>query len=224
MPVVDAAEDTLPGSRGVSGDTTELRQLRHHTKNSLQRLIAQLSEASFQCECREERLFVEGLVRQIKLSAAISDALFGLTHMPEPFPERLRSLVESLRTFYTDGAQTVRLEIVIPPGLTMSQNREDLILRLIHELAVNAFKHGMHMRLVGKISILISRRVDGGLFLSVINDGWKISEQASPGEGLGIVRELVCAEGGDMKFTMQPHTNFQIILPPERGRYAAGPA
>jgi two-component sensor histidine kinase len=196
-------------------DPVEFRQLRHQTKNALQRILMQVLEAPELSGSRAERRLADDIARRIELSANVSDALFGFTKRPAPLPLRLRSLSESLFGLYTDGTQTIRLQVVVADSASMSHRRQDTIVRMVHELVVNALKHGMHMRLVGHISIRIDTRADGTLLLVVANDGWQINAGSSLGDGLGIVRELAQAEGGDMRIITRPHSTFEIRLPGE---------
>ena len=59
-------------------DALGMRLLRHHTKNALQRLIAQIANSDLRATPGGEAL-AEDLERRIRLSARVSDALFGLT-------------------------------------------------------------------------------------------------------------------------------------------------
>jgi hypothetical protein len=85
----------------------EIRRLRQQTKNALQRVLIQVIDTPALCGSRERLRIADDIVHRIKLSVAISDALFGLTRRPEPLPERLKSLSESLIVLHTDEAQTI---------------------------------------------------------------------------------------------------------------------
>ncbi|HTU52511.1 MAG TPA: ATP-binding protein [Acetobacteraceae bacterium] len=174
--------------------------------------MIQVLEAPGLHESREGRRLADDIARRIELAAAISDALFGFTGSLEPLPMRLRSLAESVIALYADATQIIRLEVaaadVCPP------DREDVILRIAHELVGNAVKHGMHMRLLGRISVRLAREA-GMAVLSVANDGWRMEEPARFGEGLALVEDLVRAEGGTVRAKTRPQTLIEVRLPCE---------
>jgi two-component sensor histidine kinase len=197
-------------------ESSEFRQLRHQTKNALQRIMIQVLEAPGLRESRDGRRLANDVARRIELAAQISDALFGFTASLEPLPVRLRSLAESVITLYADATQIIRLEMAVadvcPPG--RPTGREDAILRIAHELVGNAVKHGMHMRLLGRITIRLAREA-GMAVLSVANDGWRMEDPACFGEGLALVEELARAEGGTVRIRARPQTLIEVRLPCE---------
>lgn len=196
-------------------EATEFRQLRHQTKNALQRVLMRVSDSARFDESREgQRIFLD-VARQIRLSVAISDALFGMTRSLPPLSERLRLLGEAVIELHTEEEQTIHLDILAPAGRLVSRRRQDAILRIAHELVANAAKHGMYMRLLGHVSVRLADEASGSVILSVTNDGWRMETAAAHGEGLDIVEELVRAEGGDMVIRTFPETDFEIRLPPE---------
>ena len=193
-------------------ESGEFRQLRHQTKNALQRIMIQVLEAPGLRESREGRRLADDIARRIELAALISDALFGFTGSLEPLPERLRSLAESVIALYADATQIIRLEIAVTDACP--RGREDTILRIAHELVGNAVKHGMHMRLLGRISVRLAREA-GMAVLSVGNDGWRMEEPARFGDGLALVEELARAEGGTVRLRTRPQTLIEVRLPGE---------
>ena len=60
----------------------DMRQLRHHTKNALARILAQVS--SQLSNSSASRRVANDVERRVLLTASISDALFGLTRTPGP--------------------------------------------------------------------------------------------------------------------------------------------
>lgn len=202
--------DRRPPAAGAS----ELRQLRHHTKNALQRILAQVLEAPGLLDNARSQCLARDIERRIKLSAAISDALFGLTRAPGPFAARLQTLCRSVVDLYADPAQIIRLDVTLeaacPPG------NESLLLRIVHELVGNAVKHGMHMRLIGRITVRLAEDLDGWAVLSVANDGWRLDDKVSMGDGLDLVDELAAALGGTMRLRAEPITTVEVRLPLSR--------
>ena len=217
-----AAPDGLSSRRNV--EPIEFRQLRHQTKNALQRILIHVLEAPGVSENLENQRLAHEVARRIELAAAISDALFGFTRSLEPLFVRLQSLAESVIALYTDTTQIIRLDVTAMDG--WSPEREETILRIAHELVGNAVKHGMHMRLLGRISVWLFREAGGSTVLSVANDGWQMENPTRFGEGFELVEELARAEGGIVKVMTYPQTVVEVrlpdgkIRPPERSRVA----
>jgi len=163
------------------------RQLRHHTRNTLQRVLIEIHEFAARTDASRDRHLLEQVENRIRLSVEISDALFGITREPAAFPERFRALCRSLLALFADAAQHLRLDIALegtcPPELEMAA------LCATNEFVVNAVKHGMHMRLIGRISVSLTCCAES-VGLVVIDDGWGPAATPKPGQGFGIARAL----------------------------------
>lgn len=218
MPTLCAGAKPRPATYRPSSEANELRQLRHQTKNALQRILIHVLEVPELDKHCEGRRIAQDVARRIVLSATIADAMFGLTHALEPLPERLRSLSESVIALYADTTQIIRLDVIVADHAGLSRDRETSILRIVHELVANAVKHGMHMRLLGHISVRLARGTDGSVVCSVVNDGWRIEDQALHGDGLDLVEELVQAAAGEMRIKTKPQTTIEVRLPREGAR------
>lgn len=200
----DGAEIGLRAD-GCSADPAAFRQLRHQTKNALQRIIGEVGKVRNLQDSPRGRRLVQEVERRVLLASAVSDALFGLTRAPGPLPERLLLLGESVVELLGDPDQTIRVEVAAEgacPGPL-----HDAIVRVAHELIGNAVKHGMHARLLGRIRIgLVSAPtagsgtaragVGGWTRLTVADDGWGPGRSIVAGEGLQIAEEMARAGGG----------------------------
>ncbi len=168
-----------------------MRQLRHQTKNALQRIIAQVARSDLRATAAGNALADE-IERLICLSARVSDALFGFTACPAPFPARLANLCEATVKLVADPEQTIKVNVVVdgscPPAL------EATVVKVAHEMVVNAVKHGMHMRLVGQVAVRVRSQGNEATILRVSDDGWGLGDGA--GEGLALMRCLAEREGG----------------------------
>ena len=228
MPSLRGAAKTSLASDRPSAESNEFRQLRHQTRNALQRILIRVDEVPRLAESREGRRIADDVRRRIVLTAAISDALFGFSERLGPLSARLRLLSESVIALYGDATQTIRLDVAVSDAEDLSCGRETAILRIAHELVANAIKHGMHMRLLGRVAVRLAREAGGALVLSVANDGWRMEEPARFGEGLGLVEELARLEGGELRVRTRPETMIEVRLPhraPQAQRpYAPGAA
>ena len=169
----------------------DMRQLRHQTKNALVRILAQVS--SELSNSGASRRIADDVERRVLLTASISNALFGLTRAPGPFSDRLTELCEAVVELMSDDGQclviTCDLQEPVPPS------HHETLLRVAHEFVGNAVKHGMHVRLVGRIVVKVVRS-GAETAMTVADDGWGFSSAPRPGEGMSVSAELAHAVGG----------------------------
>ena len=170
----------------------DFRQLRHQTKNTLAAIMLRVSQCLEVGGCPDLAAEVE---RRIILATRISNALFGLTQAPGPLAGRLHSLCTSMVSLLGDSTQEIATTVDVQPGVPA--NLEALILRAVHELVGNAIKHGMHMRLIGRIQVALTSGLDGTV-LVVSDDGWGYGRRFLPGEGLQLVEALAQPFGGQV--------------------------
>ena len=174
-----------------SAEALAMRQLRHQTKNALQRIIAQVAKSDLRATPAGAALADE-IEHRILLSARVSDALFGFTACPAPLPARLAALCHATVELLSDQEQTIEVDVAVIGSCPASL--EAIVVRVAHEMVGNAVKHGMHMRLVGRIAVRVRSQGNGSTVLQVSDDGWGLGDGA--GEGLTIMRCLAERDGG----------------------------
>ena len=191
------------------GDPTAFGQLRHLTKNVLQRVVMELDRAAGRGGVTGT--LMTQLQQRILLSAGISDALFGLTSRPKPLAERLRALGAGVIGMLADVEQQIRLDVVVDGPCPDRQ--ADTIVRVAHEMLGNAVKHGMRRRLAGAIAVLVLVRA-GHVRLLVVDDGWGPGDW-SPGEGTALMHALAAqAGGGSVRMhRVGDQTMAELLLP-----------
>lgn len=192
-----AADDTMMDG-GMqppdnSGRDIDLRQLRHHTKNTLQRILGLIAAAPGLRDTPAGVKIMHDLEHRIGLSAAISDALFGLTDAPASIGERLRRLAGAMVDMMRDTDQMIRIGVSVR-GCCPARLRET-VLRSAHELIGNAVKHGMKGRPNGRITVRLVSDEDCTI-LSVMDNGWGFSGTPRLGEGLTLARRFAAKHGG----------------------------
>ena len=191
-----------------------MRLLRHQTKNALQRIIAQVSATELRATEAGSALADE-IERRIRLSARVSDALFGLTQSPGPFDARLDGLCQSVVALMSDGVQMIRTDVnvsgICPEAL------ETTVLQIAHEMVTNAIKHGLHMRLSGEIVVMFRGKRPGlppnGLSLEVRDNGWG-PEKAGFQEGLAVLQLLAQQQGGYVELVREPGWTISRLFIP----------
>ncbi|MFL1463006.1 ATP-binding protein [Roseococcus sp. DSY-14] len=174
-------------------DALALRQLRHQSRNALQRILADLSRLAGIQKSRNGQRLLREAERRILASAALSDALFGLTRAPGPLEERLRALAAATVRLMADPDQivdwTVEAPVPVPAAL------EEAVFGAAHELLANAVKHGLRGRMLGRLALRL-RAQPGILRLEVEDDGWGLAAPDGDGEGLALVRRLLLPHHG----------------------------
>jgi len=203
-------------ARGDQESECDFRQLRHHTKNVLQQILLQISQAQDLRATTCSRLLLADLQRRILLSAQISDALFGLTRSPASMSDRLRRLSESTIRLFADGTQVIRAEVTVVGACPVPL--QSLALRVAHEFVGNAVKHGMQARLVGTISVRLATGIDGRTALVVTDDGWGFDDSPIAGEGLKIAAELAASVAGTVSLRRTQVTMATLELPASAGQ------
>jgi two-component sensor histidine kinase len=174
----------------------DLRQLRHHTKNALQRIIGLITELPGLHDTPAGEKVARELEHRIVLSATISNALFGLTDAPASIVDRLRQLGGAVVDMMRAPDQAIRVGVSVrgccPPDL------REAVIRCANELIGNAVKHGMKGRPTGRIAV---RLVTEGTTttLSVVDNGWGFSGTPRFGEGLSLAQSFAERHGGSVR-------------------------
>lgn len=192
------------------GTDIDLRQLRHHTKNTLQRIIGLISDVPGLTDTPAGEKIARELEYRICLSATISNALFGLTHAPGSMADRLRQLAGAVVEMMQDPDQVVRVGVSIK-GCCPATLREAVV-RAAHELIGNAVKHGMKSRRNGRIAVRLV--TDGGLTtLTITDNGWGFEGTPTLGEGLSLARSFAEQAGGTLALDGTDGTVASLELP-----------
>lgn len=194
---------SCPSGRALDGDggegatdRTAFRQLRHLTNNALQRILCQVAQHGELRRIPESRRLCADIERRILLSAAIADALFGMTREPGLLPCRLGSLGEAVLGLLGDPDQLLSLAVSVEGRCPAAL--EDTVLRVAHELVGNAVKHGMRARLVGRVAVRLASD-ERRTVLTVTDDGWGCGDEPRRGEGLRLAQLLADGHGGSVR-------------------------
>lgn len=209
-PALNRLEYPRDGEVDEAGQEIDLRQLRHHTKNTLQRILGLISEAPGLCDTPEGEKIARELEYRIGLSATISNALFGLTSAPGSMAERLRQLAGSLVEMMRDADQVIRVGVSVrgccPAGV------REAVVRSANELIGNAVKHGMKGRPSGRIALRLVSDADCTT-LTVVDNGWGFVGTPRLGEGLALARGFAERHGGSLELEGMDGTVATLELP-----------
>ena len=213
VPVEALLQGVLPiPENDDRADDIDLRQLRHHTKNTLQRLLCVIAQTPGLCDTPAGEQMARELENRIALSATISDALFGLTRAPGSLADRLRSLGDSVIQMMSRPDQMIALDVSVrgacPSHLT------ETVLRVAHEFLGNAVKHGMVGRDEGRIVIRVEHQPRfRRLRVTVTDDGRGFTKQPLDGEGMSVARGLAERFGGTLRMWCDQGTVAMLDLP-----------
>jgi two-component sensor histidine kinase len=214
------APQTAPrlAERGAAAGGCDFRQLRHHTKNLLQRILLEIEQAQNTALTLCGRRLLADLQRRILLSAQISDALFGITLSPASMSKRLRVLSESTIRMLADATQLIRLDVSVSGDCP--EPLQHVALRIAHEFVANAVKHGMHARVRGTIDVHLATGRDGSTRLVVTDDGWGFRGTPAAGDGLQIAGDLAASARGTISLQRTHVTVAELLTPPPRAERA----
>ena len=202
--------DMIESEDESAGQDIDLRQLRHHTKNTLQRILGLIAEAPGLCDTPEGEKIAQELEYRICLSASISNALFGFTDAPGSMADRLRQLSGAVVDMMRDADQLIRVGVFVR-GCCPAELRE-AVLRSAHELISNAVKHGMKGRPSGRIAVRLVTEAHCTT-LTVLDNGWGFTGKPRSGEGLSLTRDFAARHGGQLSMDGDDGTVARLELP-----------
>jgi two-component sensor histidine kinase len=204
--VIDRGQKEFDGA----GLEIDLRQLRHHTKNSLQCILGLIAQAPGLCDTPQGEKIAQDLEYRIGLSATISNALFGFTDAPGSMSERLRGLAGAVVDMMRDADQAIRVGVSMR-GCCPTRLRE-AVLRSAHELVGNAVKHGMKGRHSGRIVVRLVSDEDCTT-LTVLDNGWGFGATPCCGGGLALAAGFAARHGGSLAMDGEDGAVATLELP-----------
>lgn len=206
--------DAMP-AHDMATEPLDMRQLRHQTKNALQRVLGVLMATPQEAGGE----WAEDAGRRIRLSAEISNALFGFTQAPEPMQKRLEKLAAAVVALMSAPGQTIGVQVLVdgdcPAGL------RGAVIQVAHEFVANAMKHGFPVRTHGTIRIALARLPGSPLKLLVSDNGCGVDPDAVPGEGLGIAGALALRMGGTVTLRQRGVAEAEMLVPVCLGEWSA---
>jgi len=170
------------------------RQLRHNTRNALQRIICLISEAPELAALPQGAALAQTLIGRICLSSALADSLYAVTQPHENIAKRLQASGRSLVRLFGASDQSIDVETSV--SLNCQGHFADVVTQITHELVGNALKHGLRGRKVGAIMISLGNDRVGNVILTVADNGIGFPRQARRGEGLRLAQDLAAGCAG----------------------------
>lgn len=170
------------------------RQLRHNTRNTLQRIICLLADAKELTILPGGAALAQDLIGRICSATELADSFYAVTQPHGGIAARLHALSRSLVRLYSGRTQEVDIRLSIE--MECDGRFADILLQITHEFVGNALKHGLRNQIVGKIEISLTRNRAGSVILAVTDSGNGFAPAAKKGEGLGLAQELAAFHQG----------------------------
>jgi two-component sensor histidine kinase len=171
-----------------------LRELHHRVKNNLQVLLGILLLAEQQATAPEAKGALHDARLRVEAMAMLQRLLYQKDDLATVDGARL---LEELcahveRAFHRSGI-VVR---VIPARTALALDVASALGLMVNELLINAFKHAFPGQETGEIVVRLCPDGDGGLTLSVADNGRGPGPMPASGTGLLLVRGLAQQHGG----------------------------
>jgi two-component system sensor histidine kinase UhpB len=164
-------------------------------------MIAQLGEsgrhAAIPERVREIQSAVQYMQRQVR-------DLLGRLRPTQVTEFGLKAAIEDLVRFWATRQPEITFDLSLPED-EIPEATAEVVYRIVQEAMNNAVRHGKPE----SVRILVARNGDGGLFVSVDDDGSPVASPApggATGSGLGLIgmRERVEAGGGSLTYGPNP--------------------
>ncbi len=191
-----------------------LKEIHHRVKNNLQVISSMLNlQGELGKDIPTEELYRDSQNR-IKSMALVHEKLYRSEDLSRiELLDYIDTLISGLKRSYLHetGSVTIGMDVedihlgidaAIPCGL------------MINELVSNSLKHGFPDGREGSITIGFHRSEEGGMVLSVVDDGIGMPEGADPREmesmGMVLIRTLVEQLEGSIEILNGPGVGFRI--------------
>ena len=213
---VQLKEANILLSRSLEDKETLLREVHHRVKNNLNVITSLLSLQSGDHNGLVDVSILRDAQQRIKTMSLVHETLYSAENFGElAAHEFIDRVVESLKDMYRIRQRGIVLRIdtadieldvvqAIPIGL------------IVNELVTNAFKYAFVGRAGGIVEVSLSETPDGGLMLSVSDDGVGIANPAaldrSPTLGIRLVKALVGQIRGQLNISVEAGATFEVVF------------
>lgn len=115
---------------------------------------------------------------------------------------------------HAESTQLIRITASVTLSGLPSHRRETVLLRIVEDLLIQLVSQAMHMRVQGRISLVLDTAASGQMVLSVTHDGWNM--EAPPAKGwLHDIGRLVRKHKGSMTLCRSTLSRITVLLPRE---------
>ncbi|NLV30053.1 MAG: PAS domain-containing protein [Acidobacteria bacterium] len=197
-----------------------LKEIHHRVKNNLQIISSLLNLQSAEIEDPQANQKFKESQDRVKAMALIHERLYQSSDLARiDFSGYVRSLTGHLVRSYRVNASAIRLNLEVE-SVPMSLDVAIPCGLVINELVSNAFKYAFPEGKNGCIDVRFYAGSDGGLHLSVRDDGVGCAPDWNPDRcdslGLKLVRSLTEQLGGTIEFRSRSGFACAIVIPHAR--------
>ncbi|MEM6734880.1 MAG: histidine kinase dimerization/phosphoacceptor domain -containing protein [Bacteroidota bacterium] len=162
-----------------------VKEIHHRVKNNMQLISSILALKAHDLKDENSKILFKEINTRIKTMSVIYDRLYKFHSVSEiDIKDFLTNIAQQLYVLLSTSEIAINVE-VIPENVTIDQAL--LIGLIVSEMVSNAIKHSFGERSKGTIEIQLNKRKQGKYYLSVTNDGRKISNNVLSGNiGLGL--------------------------------------
>ncbi len=172
------------------------RQLRHNTRNTLQRIICLIYEAPEFAALPGGAALAEELIGRIRASAELADSFHAVTQPHGGISARLQMLGRNVVRLCSAKRQLIDVRVSV--SVDCHGQFADMLVQVAHELIGNAMKHGLRGFSTGAIEISLGQDCNGAVMLAVTDNGRGFASNGPMGEGLRLAGDLAAVYGGQM--------------------------
>jgi nitrate/nitrite-specific signal transduction histidine kinase len=130
-----------------------------------------------------------------------------------PVDHRLRWLTEATVALLSEEAQTIQTEVRVAGGCP--EPLVPVVLQVALEMVDNAVRHGMRLRLIGRVDVSLWVFPGYHVNLMVLDDGWGPGA-AQPGDGLSIMASLAGQFDGTVSLRRKGSWTVATMTMPDR--------
>jgi two-component sensor histidine kinase len=126
----------------------------------------------------------------------------------------LERLVDALRSAAFCTGDRIRLRVLAGERVFLAADAAVSLALIVHEAVTNACKHAFPSERAGKVEVALERRPDGGLLLTVRDDGAALPVQAGDDSlGLRLIRAFARRIGATLAVLGEDGTAITLTLP-----------
>jgi two-component sensor histidine kinase len=208
--------------RAVAQKDLLLREVNHRVKNNLQVVASLLRMRARTGKTAESRSAIQDAHARIEAIALVHRRIYeeGAVEQVE-LSAFLGELLDHLRKSIGSAAVTITLEDDVD-GVNLATDRAVSLALLVTELVTNAIEHAFTGRAGGAVRIHLEGQSDGGLLMTVVDDGIGFDpEAAQEGTGINLSELLARQLGGELVFAAaEAGTRVELRLPADKAASA----
>jgi two-component sensor histidine kinase len=212
---LEEREASLQGA--VAQKELLLREVNHRVKNNLQVVASLLRMRARTGQTAESRAAIRDAHARIEAIALVHRRIYeeGTVERAE-LDSFLGELLDHLRKSIGNEAIEIELKGDVR-GVRLITERAVSLALLITEVVSNAIEHAFQGRAGGRITITLTGTPDGGLDLSIADDGIGFDPAAANGgTGIALAQLLARQLGGQLSFgASEVGTRVDLRLPPD---------